>query len=467
LKYLFIICSSVYIFSKVLNISIFRSTKSAVLLSAYALLLPLAISYLRQCVISLSLIIMAAVSVAVFKLAYGVDFNRTVVAALISYGISYTIYVISLFIVSVVFRVFSSLSYSVLFVAVAGWIQLLLAYFLFRVKRLRNGLSFLDDIRYSSAGVFISISILTASSFIGMQQDVCLIYEILTVSIFLCGVALWFWWKNCMTRRYIAQLNERDLKLVNNTIATQQSKIETLQRENEELSKIVHKDNKLIPALALSVRECLDTVAKNEDQQVRVSRTQELLNQLNRISYERYDTLRNYELSSKKLTSCGLPILDMLLSYMLWKASVANIDFDLIVWDSLKSITETVITEQDISTVLADLIENAIIATLHSNSEKRILVEVGLTKVGLTKGHYFISVSDSGVPFSKEVLKNWGIQRITTYADCGGSGIGMMSTYDICKRYGASFFVETFDAGMPYSKRVMICFDDANQFCTK
>lgn len=405
---------------------------------------------------------MAMISVAVFKLSYKVESNRTIVAALISYGISYIAYAISLLIVSMISRAFTSLSYSLTFVLAAGCIQLLLIYLLFRAKRLRNGLSFLDDIRYSNAGVFISISILTVFSFIGLRQDGQLIYEVLTVSVFLCAVAFWFWWKTCMTHRYIARLNERNLESVNSTVAAQQTEIETLQKENEELSKIVHKDNKLIPALTLSVREFLDTIARNEDQQVRVARTQELLERLDQISHERYAILRNYESVNKKLPSCGLPVLDALLAYMLWRSSSANINLDLAVWNSLKPITETAITEQDISTILADLIENAIIAASRSNSAKRILVEVGLTE-----GHYFISVSDSGVPFPKEVLENWGIQRITTYAGCGGSGIGMMSTHDICKRYGASFSIENFGSDMPYSKRIMICFDNANQFCIK
>lgn len=317
----------------------------------------------------------------------------------------------------------------------------------------------MDNIRYSNIGVFISVSILAVFSFIGLQQDGQLIYEILTASIFLCAVTLWFWWKTCMTHRYLAQLHARDLDSANRTAVAQQNEIEVLQKENEELSKIIHKDNKLIPALTLSVREFLDAVARNEDQQVRVSRTQELLEQLDQISHERYDALRNYESVNKKLPSCGLPVLDALLAYMLWKSSAANIDLDLAVWNSLKPITETAVTEQDISTILADLIENAIIAASHAKGQKRILVEVGLTE-----GHYFISVSDSGVPFPKEVLENWGIQRITTYAGCGGSGIGMMSTYDICKRYGASFSIENFGSDMPYSKRIMICFDNANQF---
>lgn len=129
LKYLFIICGSTYIFPKTLNLSTSQLSKSTLLLLAHTLLLPLGVSYLRQYVISLSLIIMATISTAVFKFSYKADSNRTIVAALISYGISYTAYAISLLIISIISYIFLSLSYSLIIVAVAGCIQLLLIYF--------------------------------------------------------------------------------------------------------------------------------------------------------------------------------------------------------------------------------------------------------------------------------------------------------------------------------------------------
>ena len=199
--------------------------------------------------------------------------------------------------------------------------------------------------------------------------------------------------------------------------------------------------------------------ARKENQQARISDAQKMVTQLERISCERHGILKSYELSSKKLPSSGIPILDTLFSYMFQKATAANIDFDLSIWSDLKPMIGTVVTEQDASTVLADLIENAIIATEQCNCKKRILIGLGLLD-----NYYSISVSDSGVPFPNEVIENWGIKRITTHADNGGRGIGMMSTYEICKRYRASFSIETFGPDMLYSKRITICFDNANQF---
>lgn len=459
LKYVFIIFDGMYVFPKTLNISISKSHKSAITLSLYTLLLPLVTCFLRQYVLSLSLILIVAISVITFSIVYKVNTDYIITATIISYGISYIAYAVSSLIVSIIFCVLDQLSYSPIFAITVGIIQVIFVFSLFRLRRLTHGLTFLADSRYSSVGVFISISILMAFSFLGMQQEIHLIYEILTASIFICGVALWLWWKDRIKQEYIEQLRKRDFEEVNSTVAVQREEIEFLKRENDKLSKIIHKDNKLIPALNLSVKEFLLITARKENQQARISDAQKMVTQLERISCERYGILKSYELSSKKLPSSGIPILDTLFSYMFQKATAANIDFDLSIWSDLKPMIGTVVTEQDASTVLADLIENAIIATEQCNCKKRILIGLGLLD-----NYYSISVSDSGVPFPNEVIENWGIKRITTHADNGGSGIGMMSTYEICKRYSASFSIETFGPDMLYSKRITICFDNANQF---
>ena len=36
---------------------------------------------------------------------------------------------------------------------------------------------------------------------------------------------------------------------------------------------------------------------------------------------------------------------------------------------------------------------------------------------------------------------NLGIKRITTHKDSGGTGIGLSSTYNLCKKYNASFVI--------------------------
>ena len=107
-------------------------------------------------------------------------------------------------------------------------------------------------------------------------------------------------------------------------------------------------------------------------------------------------------------------------------------------------------------------ITNDIIAARHSTQEKRVYVEIGKDKDEYDT--FFVQVSDSGIPFSQEVLDKLGTQRITTHRDTGGSGIGMMTICEICKKCEASFSISPYPNSSPYTKAVKICFDRKNSF---
>jgi sensor histidine kinase regulating citrate/malate metabolism len=110
---------------------------------------------------------------------------------------------------------------------------------------------------------------------------------------------------------------------------------------------------------------------------------------------------------------------------MLAKASAASASLDLTLTGSVRYMLECVISESDLNTVLADLIENALTAVKNS-AVKKVLVSIGAAD-----NAYFISVFDSGEPFLPEVLESIGKKRITTRAGEGGSGIGLMTLHEI------------------------------------
>ncbi len=253
-----------------------------------------------------------------------------------------------------------------------------------------------------------------------------------------------------MTQEYVEQLRKRERQDLENVISKLSEEVSQLKLENEIFSKIIHKDNKLLPAMELAVKQLLYNAARNDNREVLAAQTGEMIAQLERISAERAGIVRTYEQSGNRYSPVGIPVLDALFAYMLQKADSAGIELNFNFQVDIKEMIPSVISEQDLSTVLADLIENAIIATNDSVGEKRILVSFGRDR-----GECCLSVSDSAPPFSEEVLKNWGIQRITTHADTGGSGIGMMSIHDICKKYNASFSIEELEGAL-YSKRVII-----------
>lgn len=255
------------------------------------------------------------------------------------------------------------------------------------------------------------------------------------------------------------QLRHRERRELESIISSKDDEIVLLRKENEAFSKIIHKDNKLIPAMELAVKEALYTVSHSNDPVERAQRTQQILAQLQSVSVERTGIISNYEHTDSSLPSTGVLTFDALLSYMQKKAAAKGVSFELNFDTTVNELIPNHISQEDASTLLADLLENAIIATEEDNRNKAVRVE--FIKSGASP---CIRISDTGVPFPDAVKKSWGIRRMTTRAANGGNGIGMMTIFEICKRYYASFSVETLAPESVYTKCVSVCFDDAGHY---
>ena len=78
-----------------------------------------------------------------------------------------------------------------------------------------------------------------------------------------------------------------------------------------------------------------------------------------------------------------------------------------------------------------------------------------------------LEVLDSGENFKPEVLKNLGRRRITTHANDGGSGIGLMNLFGIMKQTQASFTIEEYPcygSRGKYTKALSVTFDGAGKY---
>ena len=71
-----------------------------------------------------------------------------------------------------------------------------------------------------------------------------------------------------------------------------------------------------------------------------------------------------------------------------------------------------------------------------------------------------ITISDNGEVFDENVLLNIGKAKITTRKNQGGSGIGLMSIFEILKRYEASFYLDEALQNSNYSKSIIIHFNN-------
>ncbi len=340
-------------------------------------------------------------------------------------------------------------------------VQALLTLFTFRIKRLKNGMPFLIEHGSSDIGVYVSVTLLIAASFIGLKEDNNPVKLIPIIFILISGLIILVWWRKSLTMKYLDRIRAQELQELRDAVAEKDAEIKRLKSHNDELAKIIHKDNKLIPALELAVRQYLDTAENEPDPAVRLAKAKTLLSQIESKTKERTGIIRVYEFTSKSLPSTGVPSVDALLSYMLQRAIEYRVDFDVSLSGSVKRLVENIADERDVNTLLADLAENALLS-----AKKRASGKV-LVNLGIADECYRIDVFDNGAPFSQETIARLGLEKSTTRAGEGGSGIGLMSLFEIIGKYNASFVIEDIFSNSQYTKKVSVCFDQVGQFRVK
>lgn len=239
-------------------------------------------------------------------------------------------------------------------------IQGLLTYLLFFPRRLRKGFLFLQNKENSRIGLVLSNIILAFT--ILLTQDT---YADFIKGLYILGIiggflGIMLWWRYSLTRKYCENLKKRD------------------------------RDNKLIPAMGHSVMRFMTLRADTENFQ---EQGNSILEQLNSVMEERIKIILKDQKEHKILPLTNIGLVDSTLQYFSQKASENDIIFDVTITCDVKSMAETMITPNQLQTLLADHIENSLIAVKEC-AYKRILVIFGIID-----DCYEIQILDSGIPF--------------------------------------------------------------------
>lgn len=437
-KYFCIILCSLYFYIKVLGLQISKKTFS------FSLLFLLFASPLMSIIKATFPLYVVPITTLFITLFFCIYFKNSLPHALclsiLSTGISYVLFTASLILSSPITYLLFSIGlsdYSIasLILPLIGILQNVLVHFLFKIKRLRDGIPYLASICSNKIIFYIGTLLLLFSSFFFTNTTLNPVFDQLLISfIFALGGIIWLWWQKSIQTDYINKNNFQQIDIL-------ESKLQERDAELERLSKIIHKDNKLLAALELSTRELLTATASEK--------AQSLLQELNRFSKERSEALHAYESGSAALPETRLFSVDTMIRYLHQRALKHKIEFQLNLEGELAGITD-VICEQDLCTIIADLGENAIIATRESEI-KNIRLSMERKPDG-----YALYFYDSGEPFAKEVLENLGKKRYTTHAETGGSGIGLMTTSELVTKYHGEFYITDAEIPEPYTKCVVV-----------
>lgn len=435
--------------------------------------------------------------------------------SIVAFALSYVLFGMSVMVACLVilpFPIELSVKYNQI---VCFVIHLIFTYIIFHINRVKSGMPFLTKKIYSFPGMVISLCVLIISGFLNAKEYLNhyrVHFFILVIVLLILAVLIFLYWRNSITKSYLERLNLRNIDALNAELQEKNAYIAKLEADNDRLGRIVHRDNKQVPAMERAVEkyvngllyyakvmnidslmqteqarlavtaegyvpdysmEVADSLIDNVDE-ILAGRGSEdkkapllrflldgkaLMEELKQMASERDDIVYEAERRKKELPRCGVGRVDHLLEYMQEEAEKDHISLKVVYDCNVKDMVDVCLNEEQMCTLLGDLVQNAIIATRY-NHGKELLIRIGM--VGKV---YAIHVFDSGIPFTKEVLVKYGMEQITTHADDSGSGIGLMQTYDTLNACGASIFIDEFDgASGLYTKKVSVVFNRKHQY---
>ncbi len=457
------LCSS-YLFVKLLHLPTNKKTVAALITAAVGIGTVTGIA--RQYATFASIYLMVALTVAVHQWLFKKPLYTTLTTTTIAFGGSYVSFLVATvistpvtFLIPYAFfgkEMIGTEWNDFLCEVVVGVLQPLLVFLLFRIRRLKNGMPFLQRQQFGELGALISMVIILFFALVLTENNpsdqlVALMLFVVTI----CGIFLYSWWRRHITRGYQEQLREREQETLRQTVAEQQQELDRLLQNNDAMAQVLHKDNKLIPAMELAVRELLAGSTISDEERENAER---LLKRLQNMSSERSGMVKQYEADSKTLPSTGVAAIDSLTTYFLARARDEQVDFDAAFSANVPFLAEHILAEEPLSTITADLLENALIA-VRGQEQRRILLQIGIEEE-----HYVLSVLDSGIPFQAVTLLNAGKQKATTHADTGGSGIGLMSLFEIAASCRASIDIDEQVALGGFTKKVSVRFDNEGAY---
>lgn len=457
----FRILSSFYLYDKLLNQNNFSKRNChKYILVCFVLVIS---SYLFQVYFPLlSVIMLTLLFIASETIIFHTKLELSIIVSTLSLALSYMTHTFSSLLLALCITPFiqniNDVSYPI-YVFISGMLTFFLVHIPFLNKRFKKGMPFLTNKKVIHFGVIFSICIfflrtLDQAELIPTKQ----FSNIIVLSTILLAFLLFTWWRRQIAKSYIEKLRKLELESLYEEIKEKEKLIEKLKADNDSLARIIHKDNKLIPAMENAVCEYLTGQSRLNSPDL-VSYGQQLVDELRVMSQDRKGILETYRQQEKALLPTGHCNIDAQLAYMEKKAINNHITFTFRHTSEAVTALLNVIPEANLTHILADLLENAIIAT--KDSERRQI----RVQFGIFEKESFISVSDSGKAFDIPTLHSLGLNPHTTHEDSGGSGIGWMDIWKLKKKYRASIQIQEYNQNKDsYTKKITLSFNSKNHY---
>lgn len=460
LKYFFIFLTTIYVYPKLLTSKKslnFSLVINYLILSFVLALLSLFLVKINVCYSSIILILILLYE----HITYAHPLPLSILATIFSYAIANLSFAISSgVILSLLVSVFHMAAYlpNKISTLLIGLLSFVIVLTLFKLKCFKRGMRFLTKLPITYSTLLLALT-LFFMIFIGQAISIhSSANKLFTLfCLLILGILLLFWWQHNTTNYYLSKLRKMELESLRQELAEKEEQIKQLTASNEDLARTIHKDNKLIPAMLSAVTDYLAYTGDGTAD--RTEHGTALAKQLRELDSDRMGLLAKCSHVNGTLPQSDHAAVDAMLSYMEKRAEAEDIAFQVKIHSDFSSKIDTEISEADLTHLLSDLIENALIATKTADC-KSILVHLGVLCNTPT-----VEISDTGNPFAPEVYQDFGLSRHSTHLDNGGSGIGLMDIWQLKKKYAASLHIyEYMPSQNGFSKKICLVFDHKKHY---
>lgn len=299
ISHFFILMCCFYCYCKILNLNdlFFRLR---ILFTFSALALACALCFIHFIVYPIAMFFILLTFYIFITLFTKTNWHTSLNAAIISIAMSLVSFTISSFIFStLVFLMYSYIDINNLVVIklLNGFLQYFMIHIPFQFKRMKKGMPFLYDLQLNNIGTGISLLILMcyiAASISNTSDNNYLPFIIPLFLIFPCALLLISWWRAIITRNYRRKLQQFEMQKLKNELVQKEQEITRLLENNKALAQIIHRDNKLIPAMELAVNTFLQNQNALSPQQLK-EQGLTLAAHLQTMSQERKFNLTEYQ----------------------------------------------------------------------------------------------------------------------------------------------------------------------------
>lgn len=299
ISHFFILMCCFYCYCKILNLNdlFFRLR---ILFTFSALALACALCFIHFIVYPIAMFFILLTFYIFITLFTKTNWHTSLNAAIISIAMSLVSFTISSFIFStLVFLMYSYIDINNLVVIklLNGFLQYFMIHIPFQFKRMKKGMPFLYDLQLNNIGTCISLLILIcyiAASISNTSDNNYLPFIIPLFLIFPCALLLISWWRAIITSNYRRKLQQFEMQKLKNELVQKEQEITRLLENNKALAQIIHRDNKLIPAMELAVNTFLQNQNTLSPQQLK-EQGLALAAHLQTMSQERKFNLTEYQ----------------------------------------------------------------------------------------------------------------------------------------------------------------------------